>query len=124
MKIKVKKEMNYYELIKWAWKNGVKNTTFTSDLGQTVNFDSSGDLDFLGSSRFILKNEKFAVEVEEEITEETDISTLIELNRGEFQFRYDTFLRESKNCNSDAFYILNDDMTMTLVWTRDGGLVQ
>ncbi|MFO3691396.1 hypothetical protein [Staphylococcus felis] len=121
MKIKVKKQLNLLDLIKHIKKKNIVSKVFdnTKKRGSVI-VSIEGDISIYA----VDLSDTFEVEVEEEITEETNISTLIELNRGEFQFYYDAFLRDAKNCNSDAFYILNDDMTMTLVWTRDGGLVQ
>ncbi|EIA5781281.1 hypothetical protein K7N39_001893 [Staphylococcus pseudintermedius] len=103
MKIKVKKEMNLHELIKWAWENDVKGKTFK-------------------------------VEVEELITEDTKISTLIELFVSDYGKIIHTYHRTSigeaigevhKGAEAlpTAFYMLNDDMTMTLIW-KDGELVK
>ncbi|WP_281198121.1 hypothetical protein [Staphylococcus felis] len=121
MKIKVKKQLNLLDLIEHIKKKNIVSKVFynTEKRGSVI-VSIEGDI----SIYTVNLSDTFEVEVEEELNMETDIPVLIEFNRGEFQFRYDTFLRESKNCNSDAFYILNNDMTMTLVWTRDGGLVQ
>ncbi|HHW9417762.1 TPA: hypothetical protein ACU3GT_002741, partial [Staphylococcus aureus] len=72
----------------------------------------------------------FEVEVEEEITEETKFDRLFEVfevSEGEYNptSNRNTSINESLNDNIfpiKAFYILNDDMTMTLIW-KDGALV-
>ncbi|EKI4464033.1 hypothetical protein PCV68_001011 [Staphylococcus pseudintermedius] len=121
MKIKVKKEIKLLELFEYIKKNEIADKVF---------FDNKGKGKVVvGDDRYLYMTDlnltdTFTVEVEEELNMETDIPVLIELNRGEFHFHYDSFLRGEKNCNSDAFYILNNDMTMTLLWTRNGGLVE
>ncbi|HEC2242404.1 TPA: hypothetical protein R1960_002655, partial [Staphylococcus delphini] len=74
MKIKVEKEMNLHELIKWAWENNVKGETFTSNYGRDVKFYS--DVSF-NTMEPIYHWDTFTVEVEEEVTEETVISRLV-----------------------------------------------
>ncbi|MBC8682599.1 hypothetical protein FXW00_03890 [Staphylococcus pseudintermedius] len=130
MKIKVKKEMNLHELIKWAWENGAKGKTFTSNHGRKVKFYSDGSFNTLED---IFRYDVFTVETVEEITEETKIPTLIELfvsGYGQIiHTYYRTSIREAigevvKGVDAlpKAFYILNDDMTMTLIW-KDGKMV-
>ncbi|MDQ7199331.1 hypothetical protein RCF40_01975 [Staphylococcus pseudintermedius] len=131
MKIKVKKDMNLHELIKWAWENDVKGKTFKSNRGKKVKFYSIGGFNVMEP---IWGHDTFTVEVEEEITEDTKIPTLIELfvsGYGQIiHTYYRTSIREAigevvKGVDAlpKAFYILNDDMTMTLIW-KDGELVE
>lgn len=76
----------------------------------------------------------FTVEAEEEITEDTKIPTLIELFVSDYGQIIHTYFRTSireaigevvKGVDAlpKAFYILNDDYTMTLIW-KDGELVK
>ncbi|EIA4762777.1 hypothetical protein DLS44_12810 [Staphylococcus pseudintermedius] len=131
MKIKVKKEMNLHELIKWAWENDVKGKTFKSNRGKKVKFYSIGGFNVLEP---IWGHDTFKVEVEELITEDTKISTLIELFVSDYGKIIHTYHRTSigeaigevhKGAEAlpTAFYMLNDDMTMTLIW-KDGELVK
>ncbi|WP_241522317.1 hypothetical protein [Staphylococcus delphini] len=134
MKIKVEKKMNLHELIKWGWENDVKNKIFESDyvLGQTVRFDENGVL-YMGDMHTI-KDETFTVEVEEEITEDTKIPTLIELfvsGYGQIiHTYYRTSIREAigevvKGVDAlpKAFYILNEDRELILIW-KDGEMIK
>ncbi|UXR83212.1 hypothetical protein [Staphylococcus sp. IVB6214] len=73
MKIKVKKEMNLHELIKWAWENSIKHKEFTGSRNGIVEFDFRGWV----RTDLIEPDEIFEVEVEEEITEETVLSCLV-----------------------------------------------
>ncbi|HCT0360841.1 hypothetical protein O0C76_11470 [Staphylococcus pseudintermedius] len=129
MKIKKKVKMNLHELIQWAWENSIKHKEFTGSRNGIVEFDFRGWV----RTDLIEPDEFFEVEVEEEITEDTKIPTLIELfvsGYGQIiHTYYRTSIRETigevvKGVDAlpKAFYILNDDMTMTLVW-KDGELV-
>ncbi|EIE3627963.1 hypothetical protein LDG92_000042 [Staphylococcus pseudintermedius] len=130
MKIKVKKEMTLPQLIEWAWENSIKHKEFTGSRNGIVEFDFRGWV----RTDLIEPDEFFEVEVEEEITEDTKIPTLIELfvsGYGQIiHTYYRTSIRETigevvKGVDAlpKAFYILNDDMTMTLIW-KDGELVK
>ncbi|EZV71605.1 TPA: hypothetical protein PD525_001646 [Staphylococcus aureus] len=133
MKIKVKKEMKLDELIKWARENPElsqgKVFVTKSFADGIVRFDSYTNK--CTTSGFAPIDIPFIVEFEEDITEETKVDRLIEL----FEIQegdYNSTLYENtsiKEClygrcvPTKAFYILNDDMTMTLIW-KDGELVE
>ncbi|HEC2167407.1 TPA: hypothetical protein R1940_001336 [Staphylococcus delphini] len=124
MKIKVEKEMNLHELIKWAWENNVKGETFTSNYGRDVKFYS--DVSF-NTMEPIYHWDTFTVEVEEEVTEETVISRLVAIydvsgQRSIIQ-RKQKSISNIVNEYAVAFYMLNDDATMTLLW-KEGELVE
>ncbi|HGE9020631.1 TPA: hypothetical protein ACGBX4_002438 [Staphylococcus pseudintermedius] len=131
MKIKVKKEMNLLELIEYIKKNEIADKVF---------FDNKGKGKVVvGDDRYLYMTDlnltdTFTVEVEEEITEGTVIPNLLEV------YEYDERLHMHLDKNLSikavldksldnllfaprAFHILNDDMTMTLIW-RDGELVK
>lgn len=123
MKIKTKKQMNLPQLIEWLLKSGHRNYIAISDMGNTVTLSRGGAIKISFGTFF--PEETFTVEVEEEITEDTLIPKLV-VNHS------DTGLSIYKNdyINNDfplesvrAFYILNDDLTMTLIW-RDGKLIK
>ncbi len=129
MKFKTKKEMTLPQLIEWAWENSIKHKEFTGSRNGIVEFDFRGWV----RTDLIEPDEFFKVEVEEEITEDTKIPTLIELfvsGYGQIiHTYYRTSIRETigevvKGVDAlpKAFYILNDDMTMTLIW-KDGEMV-
>ncbi|EHS7159209.1 hypothetical protein AADH56_000866 [Staphylococcus pseudintermedius] len=131
MKIKVKKEMNLLELIEYIKKNEIADKVF---------FDNKGKGKVVvGDDRYLYMTdlnltETFTVEVEEEITEETEILILVELFVSDYGLIIHTYYRTSireaigevvkgVDASPKAFYILNDDMTMTLIW-KDGELVK
>lgn len=130
MKIKVEKEMNLHELIKWAWENNVKGETFTSNYGRDVKFYS--DVSF-NTMEPIYHWDTFTVEVEE-IKEETVIPFIVELyinNHGvkETSMHLDNTISNILSINkilmrkNSILYMLNDDATMTLIW-KDGEMVE
>ncbi|CAC6409633.1 TPA: hypothetical protein O7994_000196 [Staphylococcus aureus] len=133
MKIKVKKEMRLDELIKWAREN--------PDLSQGKIFFSTGFSDGFvrfhpntnkcSTSSFIPIDIPFIVDIEKEVTEDTKFDRLFEV----YEFRERAYMSalhtntsikerlENTSFPTQAFYILNDDMTMTLIW-KDGELVE
>ncbi len=134
-KIKRKVEMTLPKLIEWAWENEVSDKAFYSNLdGGSVYFDENQTLSI---EHEIAINETFTVEVEEEITEETVIPRLLEVrnliplkNMGWHYFNslksylhVNHSISQIENRHSIAFYMLNDDMTMTLLW-KDGAMVE
>lgn len=133
-KIKRKVEMTLPELIEWAWENNVKEKAFYSNVdGGSVYFDEEQILFLEHETR---KDENFTVEIEEEITEETAIPRLLEVrnliplkNIGWHYFKslksylhVNHSISQIENRHSIAIYMLNDDMTITLLW-KDGAMV-
>ncbi|HGX1404757.1 TPA: hypothetical protein ACNSGR_001743 [Staphylococcus aureus] len=136
MKIKVKKEMRLDELIKWAWENPELATgkVFYTQVKSDSNYVYFSLYDGRNcvTRGFISTDDTFVVEVEEEITEETKFDRLFELfevSEGEYSptSNRNTSINESLNDDRcfpiKAFYILNDDLTMTLIW-KDGELIK
>lgn len=135
MKIKIEKEMRLDELIKWAWENPELATgkVFYTQVKSDSNYVYFSLYDGRNcvTRGFISTDDTFVVEVEEEITEETKFDRLFELfevSEGEYSptSNRNTSINESLNDDRcfpiKAFYILNDDLTMTLIW-KDGRLV-
>ncbi|MDU3540117.1 MAG: hypothetical protein E7F54_05390 [Staphylococcus sp.] len=137
VKIKKKVEMTLPELIEWGFKNEIKNTEFVSNFfkKKSVIFNLSGWAEFSDEYAY-LPEDTFTVEVEEEITEDTQIYRLLEL-KDSFIFKDGGWkdlnimksnmygnqsISEVKNDESKNFYMLNEDDTMTLIW-KDGELV-
>ncbi|GFN43059.1 hypothetical protein SAB46_06640 [Staphylococcus aureus] len=132
MKIKIEKEMRLDELIKWAREN--------PDLSQGKIFFSTGFSDGFvrfhpntnkcSTSSFIPIDIPFIVDIEKEVTEETKFDRLLEvyeIQEGVYMsaLHTNTSIKERLENTSfptKAFYILNDDLTMTLIW-KDGELL-
>ena len=127
--IKRKVEMNLPELIKWGFKNDVREKSFIAyecveDQRHEVHFNALGIPKF---SAFIKKSNTFTVEIEEQIDENTELTALVELSsRGLLGkttlYRYHS-INDVIDNQSVAFYILNDDQTMDLIW-KNGKLVE
>ncbi len=131
MNIKVKKEMNLLELIEYIKKNEIADKVFLNKKGK-------GKV-VVGDDRHLYMTDlnltdTFTVEVEEVITERAVIPLLVEV------YEYDERLLMNLNKNLSikavldeslddllydprAFHILNDDMTVTLIW-KDGEMVE
>ncbi|OLN92934.1 hypothetical protein BMJ13_08030 [Staphylococcus saprophyticus] len=124
VKIKQKKTMNLPQLIEWAWENDITNKKYICNEFEkkSVIFNLSGWAEF--SDEFSYNPEDtFTVEVEEEITEDTEISILAHYSVFGFKTtKSNASINEEKGGNSIAFYIMNDDKTMTLIW-KNGKLV-
>ncbi|EOA9549805.1 TPA: hypothetical protein O6I63_000576 [Staphylococcus aureus] len=135
MKIKTKKTMTLCELIKWAWEypdltKGKRFYTENQDNENFVYFSSEDGRKCL-VSEFVSADDTFEVEFEKDITEETKVDRLFEV----YEFRERAYMSalhtntsikerlENTSFPTKAFYILNDDSTMTLIW-KDGELVE
>ena len=123
MKIKRKVEMTLPQLIEWIEINRRFDESFGSDRYNYVHANVYGILEFTGK----FCEDTFTVTTEEEITEDTEFEKLY----------YTTILSRivESSCTTIqsslkhiavepiAFYIMNDDLTLTLIW-RDGKLVE
>ena len=123
MKIKTKKQLNLPQLIEWLLNSKYSSYIAFSNMGNYVQLEEYGALSF--SDEKFYPEETFTVEVEEDITEDTEIKKLISLDiLDEYENEYNTSISDiSKFANIKAIYIPNDDYTMTLIW-RDGKLVE
>lgn len=128
MKIKTKKQLNLPQLIEWAWDNEIRDTfaELKSEYPakQGIIIDNGGRLHLVGMD-YLSKKNTFTVEVEEEITEDTRLDELVVRYRNDDIYIFpQERINDFKNDSSIvAFYIPNDDLTMTLIW-RDGKLVE
>lgn len=128
VKIKTKKQIDLPMLINWAWHN-IENVEM--DFLKTDNTNNYGNCNKINfsdeNSTFytdeVLDNE-LTVDVYVEITEDTVIPKLV-VNHSDGGFT----LYENDYINNEfpldsvrAFYILNNDLTMTLIW-KDGKLI-
>ncbi|MBU0437009.1 hypothetical protein [Staphylococcus succinus] len=131
MKIKTKKQLNLPQLIEWGFDNPkeVESKVFESDnidyFWNTANVQFSNDGCGVRVSSSVSVDDLFTVEVEEEITEDTRLDKLVVRYRNDDIYIFpQERINDFKNDSSIvAFYIPNDDLTMTLIW-RDGKLVE
>lgn len=135
VKIKQKVEMTLPELIEWGFKNGIKNKEFVSNFfkKKSVIFNLSGWAEFSDEYAY-LPEDTFTVEVEEEVTEDTKLSSVLEMykdinypNENLSVIHKSTSINNILGYNPSYFntkclYLINEDMTLTLIW-KDGELV-
>lgn len=127
VKIKRKVEKNLPQLIEWAMDNDIKHKVFESNpnfdgVTYKLGFDISGDLYF---EEPLTPTLLFTVEVEEEINECSDIKRLAHYTvHGFTSTNFNKSIGELRKRDSLAFYIMNDDRTLTLIWTKEKGMVE
>ncbi|MDW3863803.1 hypothetical protein QI362_00610 [Staphylococcus saprophyticus] len=122
MKIKNKKQLNLPQLIEWLLKSGYRDYIANSNMGNIVTLSRYGAIQFSLGTFF--PEETFTVEVEEEITEDTEFRELVGLRADDSYWKYDNTCIYDFNLEIiKAIYIPNNDLTMTLIW-RDGKLVE
>ena len=130
--IKRKVEMNLPQLIEWLLGSGKSECIVISNMNNIVQLEPYGVIRF--SQEKFYPEETFTVEVEEEITEDTVIDNLIEINElidfkkegllGGVRLYKNSSINQVENDKSVAYYIMNDDLEMTLIWKRKEGLVE
>ncbi|MFP4878680.1 hypothetical protein ACLFLH_06970 [Mammaliicoccus sciuri] len=114
--------MNLTELIDWIWKNNIKDKKFVSEYVNSIVFVSKSGKISTGYS--IGKTDTFKVEVEEPITERTNLDTLVEVRgNGTVHTYYDTSIREEERDSTVEFHTLIDG-NLVLIWDREEGLVE
>ncbi|MCH4384170.1 hypothetical protein [Staphylococcus haemolyticus] len=128
-KIKQKVEMTPKELIKWAFENNIRNKSYKDydDYGNSISihFDNGG-LPLL--SYGICADDTLAVEIEEEIDEDTVFPVLVRtFKNASKEIKASIFYNASINssisyCETTSYHLLNNDGTMTLLW-KDGAMV-
>lgn len=122
--VKIKKQFTLPQLIEWGFENDVTGAMFSDDIDKAkrIRFEVGILVSIHGDMN---KEDIFTVEVEEEIREDTRLDKLVVRYRNDDiyifpQERIDDFKNDS---NIVAFYIPNDDLTLTLIW-RDGKMVE
>ncbi|WP_248498658.1 hypothetical protein [Staphylococcus haemolyticus] len=135
VKVKRKVKMTLPELIEWGFKNKVFNKEFTNNdrISKTVSFDPSGRVSFPSIYVYDAKD-TYTVEVEEEITEDTKLDTVLEIYNDKHHPRsVSSAIQKNTSINNimeynpsyfntETLYLVNEDMTLTLIW-KDGELV-
>ncbi|AJA42306.1 hypothetical protein [Staphylococcus phage vB_SepM_ phiIPLA-C1C] len=136
VKIKREVEMTFPELIEYGLENGIKNRRFTSNRlnSKYVSFDALGGVYFNNLYSYLLED-TFTVEVEEEITKDTKLDSVLEIytnldyTKSKFPDIHksvsinDILGYTSNRIVTKCIYLVNEDDTMTLIW-KDGELVK
>lgn len=139
VKIKTKKEMTLSELVEYGFNN---HKEIRSKIFKPHSFDSfwnpvdvrfSDDGCAVNVNGTVTDEDVYTVEIEEEIKEDTEIPKIAELNLCGYDQHEEIFMNENKNIkqllseeetNNKAFYIMSDDLTLTLIWTKEKGLIK
>ena len=129
VKIKRKVQKNLPQLIEWGFNNPnlVKGKLFLTkehdEYSPYVQFSVDGY--GVRTSQSISNDDTFKVEVEEEITEDTVIDEMLTIYKnGVTHITNDKSLNYLDKTNLKSAYILNDDLTLDLIWTHEKGLVK
>ncbi|EJN7321768.1 hypothetical protein NRV55_000323 [Staphylococcus pseudintermedius] len=126
MKLKVKKRMNFSELLYWAKQNNIKNRIFSSSDFITVRFDENGNANCTNVGHF----DNFIVCREEEISKDTKLELIVRFlgrinNDALYTIEYmsiNEYLSRFADTLTTHFYVENEDRELVLIW-KDGELV-
>ncbi|EGQ3505501.1 hypothetical protein IPD31_000314 [Staphylococcus pseudintermedius] len=127
MKLKVKKRMNFSELLHWAKQNNIKNRIFSSSDFITVRFDENGNANCTNVGHF----DNFIVWKEEEITKDTRLDLIVRfigrINNDSLYIINHMSINEHLSRFAETltthFYVENEDRELILIW-KDGELVK
>lgn len=124
MKIKRKKQLNLPQLIEWAWDNDVRNSEFQTvkdERGVFYEACFSEDGSFYSNDELDSKD-TFTVTTEEEITEDTEFKSMVEVTTDDlFAFWEYASISTWKDEHSKEFHAYIDG-EFKLIW-RDGKLI-
>lgn len=127
--IKRKVEMNLGELLCWAIDNEeqARFRDFSSK-SMRVRFNDNAKPEIIFAKQFLPIEQTFKVQVEEEITEDTVLPKILEIANdgysGYATLHERTAINEVVRKSSIAFYFLNEDLSLTLIWTKEKGLIE
>ena len=125
--IKRKVEMNLPQFIAWAVDNHITGSFYANNRvnAKRIRFEFGGIVSSHGELR---SHDTFTVEVEEEITEDTVLDNLIEIRKegllGGVRLYKNSSINKVENDKSVAYYTMNADLEITLIWKRKEGLVE
>lgn len=125
MNIKQKKQLNLPQLIDWAWDNDIKNKEYPcyGFENKTVIFDSTCWAGFNNGYSYN-KTDTFTVEVEEEVTEDTEFKRMVEVTTDDlFAVWKNASISTWKREHSKEFHAYIDG-EFKLIWTHEKGMVK
>ena len=121
--IKTTKYLNLHELIKYVWENSVnEKRVFLGNHEQRVVFDNVGG--FYPSGYAYSPDTIFKVEIEEEITEDTEFELLVgiyfydDVGRYNATTFYNMSIDDVKDSEALCIYALINEK-LELIWERD-----
>ncbi|MDC5693335.1 hypothetical protein N7L96_01870 [Mammaliicoccus sciuri] len=124
--IKKEKVMMAREFIVFGLENNIKNLITRPINGEhwenaIIYFNSDG---IPVVSENVRKYHMYKIEIEEPITERTNLDTLVEVREnGTVHTHYDTSIREEERDSTIEFHTLIDGK-LVLIWDREEGLVE
>lgn len=134
--ITTKKILDFAELVQWAFDNPNKvigKSIFPDNrISGEIYFAANGGVVF--HDKFHAKDDTFTLEVEEEITEETEVPLLLEV-RNNLPTDISTVAHRNEKISrildkkldrvgiiTMTIHKINEDGTTTLLWTKEGGM--
>ena len=119
--IKTTKYLNLHELIKYVWENDVTDKDFKSETSPHVIVTATQLNNVINNGFAIEKNDLFTVEIEEEITEDTELDCVISVDSDGYTFKtFNTTIDYLNSTYSDLVQILaNIDGKYRTIWERD-----
>ncbi|MGD6772407.1 hypothetical protein [Staphylococcus simulans] len=129
VKIKINREFNLAGLLEYIIENEITDKYyFNSARNAVVEVTKNGFISFLNTFK---PDDTFTVEVEEEVTEDTEIPTLMVVYDlpGQKSIHCSTFYNLSikyildtkdNEVNIKSFHMVNQDGTATLLWKKEG----
>lgn len=133
MKITVKDQLNFRELINYIYENNIENASYFPDLDNYTNnvWINDYDIEFDDDS-IITKDDTWTVEREIEITKDTKLSSaLVGLdNNGWFMVYHNRSIKDIKRdfryddkTKISTIHLINSDESHVLIY-KDGELVE
>lgn len=123
MKIRTNKQLNLPQLIEWAFENDVTGSFFSNNRidAKRIRFEVGVITSMHGDMH---KDDTFTVEVEEVVTEDTEFTYLIEINKSGEIYRYrESSIYAPLDNTSKEFYAYIDG-EFKLIWTHEKGMVE
>lgn len=133
MKIKKTVEMKFWELLKHIEDNNIKNGVFKTKNDSPL-YLWNGVLD-LGNYKYVGMGKRFEVEIEEDITEDTEFENLkwVYLNTRDNDVivngRQNTSIKQILKTENRNFrevltiYSCDKNGILTLIWTKEKGII-
>ena len=130
MKITVKKQLNFQELINFIYDNNIKNGKFLPDNNYFINtvWVDTYALEFDDDS-YITKDDTWTVKHKVEITKDTKLPSVLVYDGKYFRDYYNSSINDIEKMFMEYIYdfktihLINDDKTHTLVY-KDKQLVE
>ncbi|MFI3545139.1 hypothetical protein V5G65_03545 [Mammaliicoccus sciuri] len=122
--IKTKNRMNKKEYAQFLVDNA-EIIEITAGYKDIEKYELNIKLEPLNNKTTAISKDIFEVEIEEPITEDTVIPKMLVI-----YYKNAAHIQINKNLNFlikdnlKSVYIMNDDLTMTLIWTKEKGLVE